>query len=263
MNNQAPEPTINIPVDLYNPGQFFACCGLLELAHRLSRPGNRALGWFEGIDNSQSQFLIAAFNEDGPVGLEAIISFLKKCEITTPDPISKEGPVILGEPFNIALDWRRPFPQNNLVKTFAGKQNIFEILQSLQNAIPEICNNNLLNYFGFLDKAVTAFSIQRAEDAIDAGFSMDVQEGRLFREPPIFLELLSLIGVQRFCPQKGVNRLDRVYYVWLKPLPASVAAIAVGQPLFNISAQGFNFQMYKRDPQGRYKGFAPSRRLTQ
>ncbi len=35
---------IQIPVDLTNPGQFFACCGLLELADRLW-PG--AEGWFE------------------------------------------------------------------------------------------------------------------------------------------------------------------------------------------------------------------------
>ena len=37
-------PNIQIPVDLSNPGQFFACCGLLELADRLW-PG--AEGWFE------------------------------------------------------------------------------------------------------------------------------------------------------------------------------------------------------------------------
>ncbi|MDY6903418.1 MAG: hypothetical protein SWH61_01920 [Thermodesulfobacteriota bacterium] len=263
MNNQAPEATINIPVDLYNPGQFFACCGLLELAHRLTRPGNRALGWFENIDSSKPKFLIAAFDEEGPVILEAIIGSLKKCNITTTDPSSKEGPVVLGDPFKITLDWRSPFPQNNLVKTFAGKQNIFEILQSLQNAIPKTFNNNLMNYCDILDKAATAFSIGRAEDAIDAGFSMDVQEGRLLREPPVFLELLALVGMQRFCPQKGENRLGRLYYAWVDPLPAFLAAIAVAQPFTSIFQQGYRFQMYKRDPQGRYKGFAPSRRLTQ
>lgn len=44
-------PNITIPVDLTNPGQFFACCGLLELADRLW-PG--AQGWFE-----RRQFCIA------------------------------------------------------------------------------------------------------------------------------------------------------------------------------------------------------------
>ena len=29
---------IPIPVDLTSPGQFFACCGLLELADRLVEP---------------------------------------------------------------------------------------------------------------------------------------------------------------------------------------------------------------------------------
>ncbi len=45
------KPNIQIPVDLTNPGQFFACCGLLELADRLW-PG--AEGWFEN-----ENFLIA------------------------------------------------------------------------------------------------------------------------------------------------------------------------------------------------------------
>src|SRR6476646_1225323 len=36
--------SIHVVMDLTNPGQFFACCGLLELADRLW-PG--AEGWFE------------------------------------------------------------------------------------------------------------------------------------------------------------------------------------------------------------------------
>ena len=38
------KPNISVNVDVTNPGQFFACCGLLELAGRVS-PG--AEGWFE------------------------------------------------------------------------------------------------------------------------------------------------------------------------------------------------------------------------
>ena len=30
-----PEPSITVNVDVTNPGQFLACCGLLELADRL------------------------------------------------------------------------------------------------------------------------------------------------------------------------------------------------------------------------------------
>src|SRR5437773_2389436 len=50
MNN--PIPNITIPVDLANPGQFFACCGLLELA---DRRWPCVEGWF-----SQSSFSITS-----------------------------------------------------------------------------------------------------------------------------------------------------------------------------------------------------------
>ena len=40
-----PTPAITLEVDLTNPGQFLACCGLLELASRLD---GEAVGWFEG-----------------------------------------------------------------------------------------------------------------------------------------------------------------------------------------------------------------------
>lgn len=39
------QPNLTIKVDVTNPGQFFACCGLFELAHRLW-PGVEA--YFDG-----------------------------------------------------------------------------------------------------------------------------------------------------------------------------------------------------------------------
>ncbi len=38
------EPKIKIELEPANPGQFFACCGILELADRL---WNGAEGWFD------------------------------------------------------------------------------------------------------------------------------------------------------------------------------------------------------------------------
>src|SRR2546426_582302 len=56
--------SVRINVDPSNPGQFFACCGLLELADRLW-PG--AEGWFE---NENTSFLVAPANScDGFAGL--------------------------------------------------------------------------------------------------------------------------------------------------------------------------------------------------
>lgn len=56
-------PNISIPVDLTNPGQFFACCGLFELADRLW-PGAEA--WFES-ETSHSMFqIVASRSQLGP-----------------------------------------------------------------------------------------------------------------------------------------------------------------------------------------------------
>jgi CRISPR-associated protein Csx14 len=266
MNNTQPEATINILVDLYNPGEFFACCGLLELAHRLTESGSRALGWFENVDCLRSQFSVSAFKDGDPLTLGEIIESLKECEISTINPESKEGPVLLGSPFNIILDWRPPFPQSKMIKTFAGNQNLLKIVRTLQQAIQEISDNEfvgtqLLGIRKPTSGAVTAFDVEKAEDAIDAGFSMDVQKGRLFRHSRIFLELLALIGGQRFCPQQGEERLERIYFAWKIPLSASLAASTVSRNIPAIPAKGYSFRMYEREASGKYKGFSTARKL--
>jgi CRISPR-associated protein Csb3 len=50
---------IRIPVDLTNPGQFFACCGLLELANRLW-PGAEVTGCFSAPRFQRSLFSVSA-----------------------------------------------------------------------------------------------------------------------------------------------------------------------------------------------------------
>lgn len=69
------EPNIKIPVDLTNPGQFFACCGLLELAGRLW-PG--AEGWFES-----GQFSIV-----GPTECSLPALFVKIADSTVENTMS-------------------------------------------------------------------------------------------------------------------------------------------------------------------------------
>src|SRR3954471_22547111 len=67
MNNGTPE--ITVPVDYTNPGQFFACCGLLELADRLW-PGVE--GWF-----ADGQFCI-----DASGSATDLFGTLAECHIT-------------------------------------------------------------------------------------------------------------------------------------------------------------------------------------
>lgn len=264
MNDKRRETTITVPVDPYNPGEFLACCGLLELAHRLTAPGCRALGWFSRSDGGSYSFSISAFDGGDPVTLERVIDSLGKSRIEKGKSLSKEGPVLLEGPFNITLDWRRPFPQNGKIKTFAGTQELFTICQTLHQAVQtfekaELSDSPLFGIRKSTAKEVTAFGIERAENVIDAGFSMDTQKGRLVRETSVFLELLALIGAQRFCP--GDQKPDLVYYCWDVPLIAPLAAIAASIPLNPFHQEGFVFQTYKRDPKGYYKGFKSAQRV--
>src|SRR4051812_46148510 len=91
-----PDPTIRVGVDLTNPGQFFACCGLLELADRLR---GDAEGWFEG-----REFLIRGGGE-----LSDLVREASRASLAPLDPDdSTATPIQIGEPFrSLRLDWWR------------------------------------------------------------------------------------------------------------------------------------------------------------
>src|SRR5438093_13336327 len=93
MNTNA---NIRIPVDLTNPGQFFACCGLLELADRLW-PG--AEGWFEPQD-----FCMTCGGSP-----RALMQRTAEAELIQLEPENKKSsPIEIGAPFRpVRLDgWR-------------------------------------------------------------------------------------------------------------------------------------------------------------
>lgn len=68
----------SVPVNLFNPGQVFACLGMLEAAEVLC---GRAHGGFE-----DARFHLAAAGDTDPVG--AVLAFLRDAEVraVSPDP---------------------------------------------------------------------------------------------------------------------------------------------------------------------------------
>lgn len=73
----------SIPVDLFNPGQVFACLGLLEAAERLL---GEARGGFDWSVESDVKFRLQASDEVDPI--EAVLSFLSIAAVRSlsPDP---------------------------------------------------------------------------------------------------------------------------------------------------------------------------------
>jgi CRISPR-associated protein Csb3 len=123
---------IRVAVDPTNPGQFFACCGLLELADRLwpDAEGWFADGWFSiqsGHEDATLANLSARLQEAGLSGaltpelwsereqLEEKKRKLKKERKALSEKeearrkelgkLYREGNLYLGKPFNLLLDW--------------------------------------------------------------------------------------------------------------------------------------------------------------
>jgi CRISPR-associated protein Csx14 len=66
----------SIPVDLHNPGQVFACMGLLEASLALFR---QAEGGFNWANEAQPQFVLSACSSENPV--RAVLEFLVEARI--------------------------------------------------------------------------------------------------------------------------------------------------------------------------------------
>ena len=99
-----------IPVDLLNPGQVFACLGILEMADVLLGAATAAFDW---NSDRKTTFHVSAANEEPPVG--RVMRFLEETRVVTRAPVGStnldswkaswgDAPEVddLGEPF--------PFP---------------------------------------------------------------------------------------------------------------------------------------------------------
>ena len=71
----------SIPVDLLNPGQVFACLGLLEAADILLGAATAAFDWSNG---QETKFRLATANEEPPV--KHVMRFLEKARVVTRVP---------------------------------------------------------------------------------------------------------------------------------------------------------------------------------
>ncbi len=236
-----PEPTIRINVDLTNPGQFFACCGLIELADRLWRDsyvfGRFAPESFELLPGSSER------------SFKDLIDHFVKADVQQLDvDDNAASPLYLGYPFDLRLDWWNKFegPGKTRVdlggggqlKPWAGKQFGPLIFRLMKQACHDI---DLLKPLddpkAVYDKSNGRakrktispfyFDARRAETSLDIGFSPDEHDMPVMAYPAV--ESLALVGLQRFRP--AVDESDRVrsflYTAWEEPLPPAVAMAAV------------------------------------
>jgi len=76
-----------IPVDLFNPGQVFACLGFLEAADILLGDAEGAFDW---TDRANPKFKLWAEGEENPFGV--VLEFLNNAEVVVLSPHGIDGP---------------------------------------------------------------------------------------------------------------------------------------------------------------------------
>jgi CRISPR-associated protein Csb3 len=249
------EANIKIPVDLTNPGQFFACAGLLELASRLNED---AEGWFEArsfhlrcnssfcdlVDALRQSRVVNAMSAAQNARLQELMSMSKKDrekakledEKKALDALRREEPIVLESSLVLRIDWfRDEHSGGSRFKTWAGQQSVLDIATAMHTGLSSVDREIESTLWNSARGGGLPFNFDSdlggQGSALDIGFSFDPlaanEATRIEGTCKPALEILAFIGLQRFRPREIPGRNRFVYVAWPQPLPPSVAA-AVG-----------------------------------
>ena len=253
--------SIRVDVDVANPGQFFACCGLLELADRLW-PG--AEGWFES-----PHFCVTCAGS-----LRMLIERAGEATLNQVDPSDPmSSPIEISDPFRpIRLDWWRGDQSGSKdLKVWAGSMEGVRITRAMQRAIREeryrtgaLFNIGTVVYDESGKKVEPFyFDARRAINAHsrDVGFSPNDLQLTTTAFPAV--EFFCLIGLQRARPKATNERRVFEYSSWAHPLSAELISVAVAGHLPYRGFRTYRFESWFRTGQRKHKSFRPAIRITQ
>jgi hypothetical protein len=256
------EPAIRVRVDPTNPGQFFACCGLLELAERLWKGGE---GWFE-----KGMFYLRPFGSGEDRTLSSLLHEISKTPLRQIDPEDDfSSPMELPSPFALRIDWwKDEGTGGNQLKVWAGSMRSVRIARAMLATLSrtELQNEGLFDYGAVVydpqepEKKVEPFyfDARRGSNAlaIDIGFMPDSLSMTTVAYPTV--EFLCLVGLQRFRPIPTDMRRVFDYFTWRVPLTTEVAPLAACGLLPQASSRGYRFQIAFRTDQRKHKAFTPA-----
>ncbi len=276
---------IRIAVEPTNPGQFFACCGLMELADRLW-PGTE--GWFE---LSPMAFCLRPLSESANGTAERLIDEISRCRLTNAmtntevqrlEELSKmkakerekvaglddekktlekrwrEDPIIFHAPINLLVDWFLDDQAGgNRFKTWAGQQSVLDIAAAMKKPLADgrwtgIAPEDWLGLSAGDECVPFNFDSDLAAQAsaIDLGFSVDplksIDPERMRSRTRPMIELAAFIGLQRFRPFAVSNDNRYRFWLWTEPLLPEVARAAVCGIVQMPGSQGYEFRLLYR-----------------
>lgn len=243
-------PSIRLHVDAANPGHFFSCCALLELADRAA---GSAKGCF-----SENTFHIAA-----NIDLGSLLKRIVEAPLLSADQDDEMAPpMTLGVPFNIRIDWwKSPERGSAGLKLWAGSMRGHRIAQAMQKAISHRPSEYCLDFATVVrdpdnpKKKVEPFyfDARRGPNAHsrDVGFSPNDLSYTTAAFPAV--EFLALVGLQRARPIALKKARHYRYHTWSSPIPPTLLPIAIAGGIAPISA--YEFESWFRTGQKKHKAF--------
>ncbi len=227
-----------MPVDLLNPGQVFACLGILEATEILL---GRAAAIFDWRSDAETTFLIAAAGEVPP--LERVTDFLEEAEVVTRVPMgspnldrwkSSWGPEPEvdhpGQPFpfrdptsparlpvllrdksgnEIALDYWGDTTKRDNVKFWAGSAGYpgAAILRDALKIVSGKMRQHTVNVFSLSGAQTNSYRFDWRRDYIPSqdGFSPNKHNKRIQMVGFPLVEVLAAIGMGHARPKRNTK----------------------------------------------------------
>ena len=239
-------PTHSVPVDVTNPGQFYACCGLLELATAL-HPGREITGHFAGGAFALSVPPTEVLGRLAADPLE-VVPLPEGSARIRGGAAHKVAPLrVCGV---LTLDWWLDESSADF-KTWAGGMVAPDSAKAFQAALA-VCDlaDAPFDATAATDSAAFCFDCRLGGDVIDTG---GAGVGLRWLKYPA-VDLLAFIGLQR-CRPAGPGRRVKHYATWAEPLPITLAAAAAAGAVGPLSGRFYQFRLEARDASYRYKSF--------
>lgn len=267
-------PDVQIKLDPCNPGQFYACCGLIELfelkgAYTLSRfeldpllPHKARLTVATEVKMDAAQ-VVAALADAKCEAINRTVQRSGKRDTTgasTSAAKDSTAPLeVLLERHRIILDWwlDKFWDENSNLKLWAGNQNSSQIFAKFCRLLSRGLDPEELLDSSAMAQGQFGVDPRSAWNALDLGYSPNEHKNKAVRTYPV-VEILAAIGLQGFRP-KGNRSTGLGYCLWLSALPMAVARTASVQPWSALPQASYAFSLEQR---GSYKNFSFAERIT-
>ncbi len=244
--------TGHLDVDVSNPGQVFACLGMLELVDLLS-PG--AVGSFLGE---------ARFQIDGETSICDAVESFKRAEMAiephagAPWGGDKCWPIVVSGRFgSVTLDpWLSPDHSRtaNGLKLWAGRVETLALLRGLQARLPLPADRDPSNLFDLKDAGTpTGLDPRSAVSKSDLGFSYNDQNLKPMIYPAV--DLFAMVGLQGARPMH-TGRAEFAYNLWERPLPPMVARAVLTGRMASLATSRWGYSIEARGLAGTYQNLS-------